>query len=172
MTTLSDIIRRVADDHDSPTVVVAKVVPDAVRLIMADPEANKLAVTETASRRLSQTLTRRARVAFGETTRQGTFFGDLRHRYAIDVEERVIKETSHLTREEFLRVMEIRRNQIAADRAHLAVLEHAAAELEVIWDANPTLTFGEVERLFVNRQRVRRASIHPRGDQPGPHPTP
>ena len=171
MSLLNDIIRRVADDHDGPSVVISRAIPVAVGLILENEEATKLAVTETANRRLTQALTRRSREISGKAGRQGTFFGDLRERYAIDVEERVIKQTVHLTREEFYRVMEIRRTQIAADRAHLAVLEHAAAELEIIWDANPTLPFGEVERLFAKPQPARRPTRRP-VDQPGAAPPP
>ncbi len=166
MNPLSNIIRKVADDHDASTFVVKKAVPDAVRLILDDPEANKLAVTETAHRRLTQTVTRRARNADGVARPQGTFFGALRHAYALDVDERVIKETAELTRDEFHRVMEIRRHQIEADRSHLAVLEHAARELELIWEANPGLTFGQAEALFVSRMRGRTA----RTPRPPTHP--
>lgn len=169
MNPLSNIIRKVADEHDAATFVVKKAVPDAVRLILEDVEANKLAVTETAHRRLTQTVTRRVRNADGVARRQGTFFGNLRHAYAIDVEERVIKETAELTRDEFFRVMEIRRDQIEADRTHLAVLEHAARELEVIWEANPDLTFGQAETLFVKRMRSRQPS---RSRPPPTHPAP
>ncbi len=160
----ADIIRRVADDNGGPVVVIGKIVPEAVRLIMADPEANKLAVTDAATRSLRQTLTRRARTNGAHVSRQGAMFPNLRQSYAIDIDERVIKDTSDLTRSEFSRVMEIRRDQIAADRAHLAVLEHAATEMEALWDVNPEMTFGEVEKLLV-RLRERQ------GAKPVPSPT-
>lgn len=167
MSQLNSIIRELVDENAGPTVVVGQVVPEGVRRVLADTEATQVAVTETVNRRLRVALTRRSRALAGTERRQGSFFGDLRECYAIDVEERIIKQTTHLTRDEFNRVMEIRREQIAADRAHLSVLEHAAAQLEELWDANPSMTFGQVERLFVRHQDFPpiRRSIRP--DQPG-----
>lgn len=167
MSQLNAIIRELVDENAGPTVIVGQVVPEGVRRVLADTEATQVAVAETVGRRLRMALTRRSRDLAGTERRQGSFFGDLRQSYAIDVDERVIKQTAYLTRDEFSRVMEIRRDQIAADRTHLSVLEHAAAQLEELWDANPALTFGQVERLFARHQTLPPIRRMPRPDQPG-----
>lgn len=67
----------------------------------------------------------------------------LDERYALDIEERVIKDTANLTRTEVRRVIQIRRDQIKADRAKLEQLEQAEAAAAPYWDQHPDWTFGE-----------------------------
>lgn len=63
--------------------------------------------------------------------------------YALDTEERVVKDTAQMTRPEVRRAIQIRRDQIKADRAKLEQLEQAEAAAAPYWDQHPDWTFGE-----------------------------
>ena len=152
MTELSDIVRQVTAEQTGSTIITAKAVTAGLPLVLANPEATEQAVIETLRRRVRDSVTRLSRTETKRVSKQASFFGHLRDMYAIDVEERVLKETTSLTRLEFRRIIAIRRDQIVADQAHMDLLVRAETELAPLWDAYPDLTFGEVEKLYIQRR--------------------
>ncbi|WP_374322870.1 hypothetical protein [Brevundimonas sp.] len=68
---------------------------------------------------------------------------DLDHAYALDLDGRYVKNTVDMTRIEVRRAIEIRRGQIAADKARLTELENADRECAPHWDRHPDWTFGQ-----------------------------
>lgn len=145
---LTDIIHRVIDLCEVDGLLAqVQAVSAGVPLVMADPEAVEECVRETVWRRVG-TLSKRVARQAAATPRQAELFPGLRTRYAVDTDGRVLKLTSLLSRLEFERVIDIREKQIADDMAHLEVLRQARRQVRQLWDANPTLTFGEVEALF------------------------
>jgi hypothetical protein len=50
---------------------------------------------------------------------------------------------------EFHGLIRMRAEQLAADEAHVEILRTVEKRLEMFWDLNPALTFGEVADLYL-----------------------
>jgi len=89
----------------------------------------------------------------GSDQRQASFFGDnLREFYACDNEQKVIKNVKLLTRMEFKRILTLREKQVSDDMKHLEAMRIAYREFEPIWDQYPDKLFGEVEKIYLERE--------------------
>jgi hypothetical protein len=145
---LTDIVHRVIELCEvDGTVSQTRAVSAGVPLVMADPEAVGECVRETVWRRVGA-VTKRVARQLTAAPNQLEMFPGLRSHYAVDTDGRVLKQTKMLSRLEFERVIDIREKQVADDVAHLGVLLQARRKVRRLWDANPALTFGEVEALF------------------------
>lgn len=126
--------------------------------VMADPDALVILVDEGLARRLTQVATRQLKLmeetAANEGRQRDLFaaFG-LRPRYALDSDDRIIKRTDWLTRDEFRSLIDLREQQLVADLGHLDKLRQAERTLRRLWNQNPELTFGEVVRLYHEHER-------------------
>jgi hypothetical protein len=151
---LSSIIGRAIDLNTTMGVTMqVKAVAAAVELLRNDEEATDEARYVAATKLVRDSATKTMRRAANEP-RQSSFFGDnLRSRYALDVDARVIKDTTRLSRKEWRRVIEIREEQLRHDTAHLDVLHEADRELAPIWDDYPDKNYGEVEAIYLRRRR-------------------
>lgn len=153
MSSLAEIVGRVVDACQTPdgSIVTADAVTMALPLVKEDAEACDTLLCEALSKRIKDAATRARAAAMDADGRQPSFWGDkLRPRYALDIEGRSLKNTNSLTRLEFERIRQIRRDQLAADAAALAVLDEAATALSPIWDLNPALSFGEVMQVYLS----------------------
>lgn len=86
-------------------------------------------------------------------------FPDLREAYVVDTDTSLIKRTEHLNRLEFLTIIEIREQSLAADRRHLDTLKEAYAALRPYWEGNPDLYYEQVERLYQQDRLTRHAEV-------------
>jgi hypothetical protein len=149
---LTDILHRVMEICEvNGQLDQGHVTSTGVPLVKADPEAVDECVRETVWRRVGVMTKRLPRLATA-TSRQAELFPGLRTHYAVDTEGRVLKQTGLLSQLEFDRVIAIREKQVADDAAHLKVLKDARADLRGLWNANPALTFSQVEALFRRSQ--------------------
>lgn len=150
---LADIVGCVIERHDVPGRGINRqaAIETAVPLVMADTEALDQIVREGIGRRIKDLATKRRRAAQSEDAgpEMPSLFGDLRPRYALDAEERFIKRTEDLTRVELRRCIQIRRQQLKADEAHVKAMEDAERLVARFWDAHPDMTFGEVTGLYL-----------------------
>lgn len=146
---LSDIVSKVvAETQDASGSIVTR---DAVEigkpLVREDEEAVDQCISEALAIRIKAAAQRENKKSEKRDPRQPELFG-LRPRHALDIEGRILKSTHALTRIEFERIRQIRRESLVADAAYLKKLDDAARALSTIWDSNPELTFGEVCDLF------------------------
>jgi len=144
MSRLTDIVSEViastqdAEGSINTGVAVTKGVP----LVKADAEAVDQCISEALAKRIKDAATRARKAAEDAPDAQPDLF-DLRPRHALDIEGRTLKSTHALSRLEFERIRQIRRDSLASDEAYLARLDNAASALAPIWDAYPALTYGE-----------------------------
>jgi hypothetical protein len=122
----------------------------ALPRVMDDPEALRHAARIGVDRTVTQMATKERRKDKDADSGQFEMFEEfgLRQRYAVDSDERKLKYTGWLTLMEFLRIIEMRRNQLIADQNHLTALEKTYDRLRPFWDANPHLMFDEVALLY------------------------
>jgi hypothetical protein len=153
---LSDIVSRAIDLNTMMGVTSQKkAVAAAVALMRKDAEATEEARYVAASKLVHDQATRTMRKVAEDDPRQPSFFGDrLRARYALDVDNRVIKDLVRLARLEFRRIIAIREKQLKFDGAHLAALKEAYKELSPIWDLYPKKLYGEIEAIYLRRMRL------------------
>lgn len=151
---LSNIIGRAIDLNTIMGVTVqAKAVAAAVELLRADAEATDEARYVAASRLIHDQATKAMRKVMASSAQGSLFFGQrLRARYALDTDGRIIKDTDRLTRLEWRRAIQIRMDQLEADKAHLDAMRLADRELSPIWDEYPQKMYGEVERIYLARR--------------------
>jgi hypothetical protein len=90
----------------------------------------------------------------GAAPAQLTMFPDLHVGYPLDHDGRQIKQTDALSRIEFRRIIEIRREQIKRDEAHLQSLMQAEATVSPLWDRYPDKTFGEICSLYMAKMEA------------------
>lgn len=134
----------------------AKAIAAAITVIRGDPEATEEAYYVAVSKLVLDQTTKimRRLNGKGSAPHQYSFFGDrLRERYALDLDERVIKDLARLSRLEFSRIIAIRKNQLDADAAHLEALREAEKELAPIWDEYPDKNYGDIEKIYLRRRR-------------------
>jgi hypothetical protein len=125
----------------------------AVPLIYADAGALREAVDIITVKLIRDQATRAMRKVVRDK-RQGSFWTDrLRERYALDNDTKVIKDLDCLSRMEFTRIVALRNKQLADDTFHTEALNAANGALAPIWDEYPDKLFGEVERIYLARQR-------------------
>lgn len=150
MSRLTDIVSEViaaSQDSEGSLNDRHRAISLGVPLVKEDAEAVDQCIAEALGKRIKDAMTRAPSVAASAPDRQVNLF-DLRPAHALDTEGRVIKTTRALSRLEFERIRQIRRDQIANDAAYLKRLDEAAVALGPIWDANPALNYGEAEDLF------------------------
>jgi hypothetical protein len=131
-------------------VATDKAVEVALPRVMADPVALENAARIGVDRTVSEIATRQKRVARKMGQGQYDMFEEfgLHSAYAVDTNGRKLKYTGWLTQMEYLRIMQIRRDQLDADAKHYSVLEATYERIRPIWDANPHLMFDEVALLY------------------------
>lgn len=144
---LSDIVSDIIEQHDRPGVGINMhaATKALVLAIEADPEHRSQLLWEAAGKRIKAAATAARKEAEGtdENCTQLPLLANLRPRYALDGEDRVVKRTEDLTRLELRRVIQIRRDQIKHDVAHLDALVKVEADLAAVWDLNPAMTLGQ-----------------------------
>lgn len=149
MSLLSDRIRTaVADDlaergRTEPAAVAAVVVETLT------PEEMKECALRDITLQAKRMAQRGVKKVAEAPTQASLPFPGLRAGYAIDVDERCIKNTEDLTRLEFQRLISIREQQIEADRDHLSELRAAQRAVRPIWDAHPDWTFRQVSDAYM-----------------------
>jgi hypothetical protein len=147
---LTSIIDRAVTLHTAMGVThVLKAKQAAVELMRNDPSATEEACYFAASKLIHDRTTRAMRAA--SKHRQSSLW-NLHDRYALDVENRVIKDTDRLSRLEWRALLNLRKKQIEDDTAHYREMLHADKELGPIWDEFPDKNFREVETIFLHRR--------------------
>ena len=129
-----------------------KAISSALELLKSDAEAIDEACRVAVAKVIHDQCTKSLRKPPGDQ-RQGTLF-ELRERYAVDADAKVFKDTERLSQIEFLRIIALRRKQIADDTAHLDRMVEAYRELGPIWEEYPDKLFGEIERIYLGRRRA------------------
>jgi hypothetical protein len=128
-----------------------KAVEVALPRVMADPEALRHAARIGVDKTVTDMATRQRRKerdkGEGDQFEMFEEFG-LRQRYAIDTDGRKLKYTGWLTLMDFMRIIQMRRDQLLADQNHLGALEKTLERLRPIWEAKPHLMFDEVALLY------------------------
>lgn len=144
MSRLTDIVSQVvASAQDAEGSIDSHAaVTMGVPLVKADDEAVDQCISEALAKRIKDAATRVSKAANDAPDSQSDLF-ELRPRHALDIEGRTLKSTRALSRLEFERIRQIRRESLANDAAYLARLDNAASTLAPIWDAQPALTYGE-----------------------------
>lgn len=151
---LADIVQEaIAATEKNEQINTHAAVEHAFPIVRDDDEATDQCVRETLARRIKDVATRREGQSRNKEDHQPVLF-DLRPRHALDTDGRIIKNTRAMTRMEFSRVRDIRRQSIIADEAYLKQLDEAATALAPIWDLYPTLTFGEAEEIYRRQNGV------------------
>lgn len=125
---------------------VLKAKQAAVELMRNDPSATEEARYFAASKLIHDRTTRTMRAISKQ--RQKTLW-NLHERYAIDVENRVIKDTDRLSRLEWRALLNLRQKQIEDDTAHYRQMLNADRELSPIWDEFPDKNFREIEMIWL-----------------------
>jgi hypothetical protein len=146
---LSDIVSQVISDtkDSNGSVRTHDAVERGVPLVKEDDEAVDQCISEALSIRIKNVALNERKKDKTRISGPDDLFG-LRGRHALDTDGRMLKATHALTRLEFERIRQIRRDSLRADEAYLAKLDNAAAVVSPVWDANPDLTFGEVCALL------------------------
>lgn len=145
MSRLNDIVSEVivATQDSDGSIPTQRAVMLGVPLVKKDDEAVDQCIAEALAIRIKNVATReRNKTGSGPADHEDLF--GLRPRHALDVDGRVLKATHALTRIEFERIRQIRRDSLTADEAYLALLDNAAAVVSPVWNVHPELTFGEV----------------------------
>jgi len=152
MSALTDICREAYVECEvyREGVSTAKAVDAAMPRVMADPVALENAARIGVDRTVTEIATRQKRADRKKGGGQFDMFEEfgLRPAYAIDTNGRKLKYTGWLTQMEYLRIMQIRRDQLEADGAHLDTLEKTYQQIKPFWDANSHLMFDEVALLY------------------------
>lgn len=124
----------------------------AMPRIMADPDTCYHAALIGAKQTIKQLGGGTAR---GEGKRRGRKAEDpeqlafweswgLKPHYALDDEDKTQKYTGWLTLMDFHKIIQVRKNSVERDIAHIDVLEKVLEKVGPTWRANPHLTFDEV----------------------------
>lgn len=156
MSKFNEIIGRVVSVfEDAPTIDQKSALQSAKELILQDEEATDQAVSMAAQKAIKDRATAHERKVSEEDARQLAmiFKRPIRNRYAVDTDGRVLKLTSELSRLEWRRIIAIREKQLADDAAQLQALKERENAFGPLWDVHPHLTYREVERLWLSRQR-------------------
>ena len=113
-------------------------------------EEEKLELAEKGAIVLIKSAATRGTMAASRSSQEQAdlLFPELREAYVVDTETILIKRTEHLNRMEFLTIIEIREQSVAADQRHLDTLKEAYAALKPYWEGNPDLNYEQVERLY------------------------
>jgi hypothetical protein len=77
-------------------------------------------------------------------TSQPDLFRKLHRAYALDGEDRIIKNTVDLTQLELQRAISIREKSVEHDMAHLNYMRRALDAVRPLWSSHPDWTFGQV----------------------------
>ena len=153
MSALNDIIGRVIDECDAPDGIdTHRAVDMAFPLVAEDDEARDQLIREGLWKRIKDQATRALRKIQSDGNsrdEQLDLFGMLKHRYAIDVDGRKIKNTRDLSRLEFRRLIAVREQQIEQDTAHLKVLRNVHAAVSIVWDLLPDQPLGRVMDVYL-----------------------
>lgn len=145
MSRLSDVVNEAcaeARDGFGRTVVQQAVAFARGRL---DEDDRDTLVDEALARRC-KTVAEKARKSVRAAAAEANLvdmFPDLRAGYALDNEERVVKETASLSELEFDRIIAIREKQVEDDTSHLEHLRAARATAKPLWTVHPDWTFGD-----------------------------
>jgi hypothetical protein len=147
---LSDIVLQVIDETKDAdgSIPTQKAVTLGLPLVKRDGEAVDQCIKEALSIRIKNVATRERNKEKGSAPSDMEDLFGLRPRHALDIEGRVLKATHALTRLDFERIRQIRRESLLADAAYLKKLDDAAAALSGIWDDHPALTYGEACALL------------------------
>ena len=149
---LNDVIAHLIEEYERPGagIDMHAATEAGVRMVKGDDETLESLVREALYKRIKGACTnaRRRAETSDANVRQPALF-DLRTRHALDTEGRYIKRTEDLTQIEFRRLIEIRRQQLEADKAYLDELEKAEAALRPIWTRHPEYTYGEAEQAYM-----------------------
>jgi len=150
---LSDIVHDLIEQYDRPGegIDMHAATEAGVQLVKGDDETLDTLVRDALYKRIKDACTkarRRSENSDQNTAGQPALF-DLRARHALDTEGRYVKRTEDLTQFEFRRLIDIRRQQLEADKAYLDELEKAEAALRPIWERHPELTYGQAEQAYI-----------------------
>ena len=158
MSALNDIIGRVIDECDAPDGIdTHRAVDMAFPLVAEDDEARDQLIREGLWKRIKDQATRALRKMQSDGNsrdEQLDLFGMLKHRYAIDVDGRKIKNTRDLSRLEFRRLIAIREQQIEQDTAHLKVLRNVDAAVSIVWDLLLDQPLGRVMDVYLAKREA------------------
>lgn len=154
---LSDIVSKAIDEtkDGDGSIRTHEAVKVGFPLVKGDDEAVDQCISEALAERIKKAAQNEKNLDKARISGPDDLFG-LRTRHALDTDGRMLKATHALTRLEFERIRQIRRESLKADEAYLAKLDNAAAAVSPLWDAHPDMTFGEVCDLL--RILVRTAS--------------
>lgn len=145
MSRLTDIVSEVISETKDAegSINTSQAVTLGVPMVRKDDKAVDQCISEALAIRIKAVATRERKKSNTGSRDQLSFF-DLRPRHALDIEGRILKSTHALTRLEFERIRQIRRESLSADAAYLQKLDNAAIAVAPFWDAHPEATFGEV----------------------------
>lgn len=87
------------------------------------------------------------------TEHQLVMFPDLEPGYVLDLEGSYTKNSIDLTESEMKRIIEIRSDQITADKQSLALLKAAYKAARPIWAKHPDWTLGQVDDELARRRK-------------------
>jgi len=156
MSRLTETMHEIADRHFELRNCLN--VHEAARELMqqADEEEREQFAFSEVCRRFKAISCRARAAAKDDTETQADLpFSELRKAYAIDLDDRIIRPTEQLTQLEFRRIIEIREQQVIADRKHLEELKRVYSSLSPYWDRNPDWTLANVAMLYVgDRQEL------------------
>lgn len=151
MSRLSDVIQEaiesIRDDSGNVNIHTAM---ERARPLLDDEDCETL-ISEGLSLRIKNAALRgknAAREAITKDSKTLEMFPGLRSAYAIDAEERVVKQTRALSMLEFQRIIATREKQVSDDRAHLKILRDTLAAVSPTWAPHPTWTFGEAADAY------------------------
>ena len=158
MSALNDIIGRVIDECDAPDGIdTHRAVDIAFPLVIADEEARDQIIREGLWKRIKDQATRALRRLQADGNAQDEqldLFGQLKRRYALDIDGRRIKNTADLSRLEFRRLIAIREQQIEQDTAHLKVLRDVESAVSLVWDILPDQSLGRVMAVYLAKREA------------------
>jgi hypothetical protein len=158
LSALNDIIGRVIDECDAPDGIdTHRAVDIAFPLVIADEEARDQIIREGLWKRIKDQATRALRRLQADGNAQDEqldLFGQLKRRYALDIDGRRIKNTADLSRLEFRRLIAIREQQIEQDTAHLKVLRDVESAVSLVWDILPDQSLGRVMAVYLAKREA------------------
>lgn len=144
MSRLSDLVNEAVINHTSKKGVIAQ--HDALTDIKPklDQECRETLIDEALTSRITAAAKRgKSAIAAMAKRRNMELPFNIDGAYPLNIEDRYIKRTEALTREEMLRVINIREKQIVDDKNRLAELRNAFHTVDPIWQQHPTWTFGQ-----------------------------
>lgn len=86
----------------------------------------------------------------------GDMFPGIERGYVLDIGGNYAKDADDLTEMEFKRIIQIRQDQLAADKQSLDALEAAYGACAPIWREHPTWLFGQCKAELARRARQRK----------------